>query len=304
MRGNRIESVEAPFEFPELLNSVEQVSASAQKRFYIATGATLTLLAAGSFTSLVPPASFYRLGSVLTFVIFLVTGILQVSGFAREEEKRWYDARAAAESIKAISWEFAVGGEAFRKEEGREPEEEEKRYLEVLKDILENVGSLDIGVDEGCKSVITETMKKLRAANLSTRYEEYRKKRVEDQILWYSKKAKWNKKQNKLFTWLVVIFESAAASFGLLRICGAFSINFLGPIAAVASGLVGWMQAKKYGNLAEAYGMASHEIYLLRSTLNAGVDEATWAQSVHDAEAAFSREHTMWQARRQSPRKR
>lgn len=304
MRGSKIESVEAPFEFPELLNSVEQVSANAQKRFYFTTGATLTLLAAGSFTALVPPASFYRLGSVLTFVIFFATGILQVSGFAREEEKRWYDARAAAESIKAISWEFAVGGEAFRKEDGKEPEEEEKRYLGALKDILGNVDSLDIGVGEGCKSAITGTMKKLRAANLSTRCEEYCKKRVEDQVLWYSKRAKWNKKQNKLFTWLVVIFESAATLFGLFRICGAFSINFLGPIAAVASGLVGWMQAKKYANLAEAYGMASHEIHLLRSTLNASVDEATWAQSVHDAEAAFSREHTMWQARRQSPRKR
>jgi hypothetical protein len=61
------------------------------------------------------------------------------------------------------------------------------------------------------------------------------------------------------------------------------------------------MQAKKYANLSEAYAVTSHEVSLVPSTLSAEATEEEWAQAVHDAEAAFSREHTMWQARRQGP---
>jgi hypothetical protein len=69
----------------------------------------------------------------------------------------------------------------------------------------------------------------------------------------------------------------------------------------VAVAVIGWMQAKKYASLSEAYAVTSHEVALVASTLSAELDEDAWAQAVHDAEAAFSRELTMWQARRQAP---
>jgi hypothetical protein len=33
----------------------------------------------------------------------------------------------------------------------------------------------------------------------------------------------------------------------------------------------------------------------------AAPDEASWARTVHDSEAAFGREHTLWPARRVGP---
>lgn len=290
----------APFDFPELLNSIEVVSANAQKRFYVTTGATLVLLAAGSVTALVPATFFHNIGSLLTLVLFIAALVLQISKVAQKAEKEWYEARSAAESIKTASWEFAVGGEVFRKS-GPNESDEEKRYINVLKKILHNVKSLDVGAGGQQNSAVTDSMKKLRATNIQNRCKVYREKRVQDQIQWYSRKAEFNRKSGILFSGFVIVLEFAAVILGVARVMGSIGINLLGPIAAIASGLVGWMQAKKYTNLAEVYAMTSQEINLLQSTLRADVTEPEWAQSVHDAEAAFSRENTMWQARRQSP---
>ena len=289
-----------PFDFPELLNSIEEVSANAQKRFYVATGATLVLLAAGSVTALVPETFFHNIGSLLTLVLFIVALVLQISQAAQKAEKEWYEARSAAESIKTASWEFAVGGEVFRKS-GPDESDEEKRYINVLKKILHNVKSLDVGASGQQNSAVTDSMKKLRATDIPNRCKVYREKRVQDQIQWYSRKAEFNRRRGIFFSGFVIVLEFVAVILGIARVMGSIGINLLGPIAAIASGLVGWMQAKKYTNLAEVYAMTSQEINLLQSTLRADVTEPEWAQSVHDAEAAFSRENTMWQARRQSP---
>ena len=155
----------APFDFPELLNSIEVVSANAQKRFYVTTGATLVLLAAGSVTALVPETFFHNIGSLLTLVLFIVALVLQISKAAQKAEKEWYEARSAAESIKTASWEFAVGGEVFRKS-GSNESDEEKRYLNVLKKILHNVKSLDVGARGQQNSAVTDSMKKLRVTDI------------------------------------------------------------------------------------------------------------------------------------------
>lgn len=166
----------APFDFPELLNSIEVVSANAQKRFYVTTGATLVLLAAGSVTALVPETFFHNIGSLLTLVLFIVALVLQISKAAQKAEKEWYEARSAAESIKTASWEFAVGGEVFRKS-GSNESDEEKRYINILKKILHNVKSLDVGARGQQNSAVTDSMKKLRVTDIQNRCKVYREKR-------------------------------------------------------------------------------------------------------------------------------
>lgn len=284
-------------DFPSLLDSTERVSADAQKCFFLATGGSFALLAAGALGALIPAESYKNIGPILT-VFFLVSAlVVQISGVANRQERKWYVARAAAESIKTASWEFAVGGEAFRINDPNA----EMRFRDVLRKILDNVGSLDIGAVGMSGAMVTESMKNLRSADRATRAETYRVLRVDDQIKWYSSKAAHNRSRYRQLGVVVVIVEFVAIILGLFRVSGSVDADLLGPAAAIAAGFIGWMQAKKYASLSEAYAVTSHEVSLVPPTLSTSESEDEWAQAVHDAEAAFSREHTMWQARRQGP---
>lgn len=284
-------------EYPTLLAATEAASARGQRDFLLATGAQFGLLAAAAATALIPQGKGWNVGPIVTLLFFLGALALQVSGFAARAEGRWYDARAASESIKTASWEFAVGGEAFRLGDVAV----EDRYRNVLKRVLANVGSLDVGAARTADSSVTASMKALRAADRSVRAAAYLRERVEDQVSWYSMKAAANKRRYRQFSSAVVVIEVVAVVLGVLRVSGAVGPDYLGLLAACAAGVVGWMQAKKYSSLAQAYAVTSHEVSLVPPTLEQTTSEEWWATAVHDAEAAFSREHTMWQARRQGP---
>ncbi len=286
-----------PLSYPALLYATEEASATQQKAFFLATGAQFGLLAAAAATAIIPEGHAWNVGPIVTLLLFLGALALQLSGLAAKAEGRWYDARAASESIKTASWEFAVGGEAFRLDD----DTAENRYIDVLKRVLANVQSLDVGAAGTANASVTAIMKELRAADRSARAAAYLRGRVEDQVNWYSDKAAANKRRYKQFSSAVVVIEAGAVLLGVLRVGGTVGPDYLGPFAACAAGVVGWMQAKKYSNLAQAYAVTSHEVSMVPATLDPTQSEESWATAVHDAEAAFSREHTMWQARRQGP---
>lgn len=288
---------QGPLTYPTLFHAMEKAAGSQQKTFFIAIGAQFGLLAAAAMAALVPERHWWNIGPIVTLMLFLAALALQLSGLAGKTERRWYDARAASESIKTASWEYAVGGEAFRLDDHTA----EGRYLDVLRRVLANVQSLDVGAAGTANAAVTASMRALRAADRPTRASAYLSERVDDQVTWYSNKATANKRRYKQFVCGVVAIEIGAVLLGVLRVSGTVGPDYLGPLAACAAGLVGWMQAKKYSNLAQAYAMTSHEVSMVPATLDPKQSEESWATAVHDAEAAFSREHTMWQARRQGP---
>src|SRR5262245_12560897 len=71
----------------------------------------------------------------------------------------------------------------------------------------------------------------------------------------------------------------------------------IGPIIVFASSTLGWMQVKKFNELAAAYTVTEHEIVLIRPKLDAVESENYFSELINDAELAFSREHTLWIAR-------
>lgn len=285
-------------DFPLLLCAAEEKSAEQQRLFYGMTGAQLVALSIASLSAQAPSNAIGGMGPIATLLLFLLVMALQISGIANKSERRWYDARAAAESIKSASWQFAVGGESFRIDDSNAP----MRFSELLRDVLHGLPSLDIGSASSKNAAVTTTMRGLRAADLSERAEVYLRERVQDQVIWYSSKAAWNKAKSRRYGAAALLVEAAAVILGILRVQGSIETDYLSVFAACAAGLVGWSQSKKYASLSEAYGVTSHEVSLVADSLETTGSEEAWAQSVHDAEAAFSREHTMWRARRQGPK--
>ena len=286
-------------QLPALYHSAEEVSAESQKAFYRFKFAELTILALGAAAGLLPTRGAGGVGPILALGCFLVVIVIQASRVTERSERRWYDARAAAESIKSASWQYAIGGEAFRLDD----RDAAGRYHQRLEEILHALPTLDIGVASVDRAGTTAPMDALRVTPQTERCARYKRERVAEQVSWYAKKAACNKKHARIYRWSLIGVETVAVLIGILRVRNVVDIDFLGVFAAVSAGLLAWTQVKNYVFLAESYAVTSHEVNLVADTLRSPVDEDVWSQNVHDAEAAFSREHTMWLARRQGPQR-
>lgn len=284
-------------ELPGLWRAADSLSTSSQRSFFWFKRIELGLLVVGAIFGLISTTFLGGVGPIVSILAFLIVVVMQLVGAVTKAESRWYDARAVAESIKSAAWQFAVGGEAFR----INTLDVESQFKARLSAMLTSVPKLDLPparVDDAC---ITSSMAKVRSMSLDDRADIYRRLRVNDQVSWYATKATWNRNRRRVFTSLTIFVEIIAVIFGLMRITSGLDEDLIGVFATISAGLVAWSQAKKYEFLAETYSVTSHEIRMVRETLTAPESEGDWSQDVHDAEAAFSREHTMWQARRQSP---
>ena len=72
------------------------------------------------------------------------------------------------------------------------------------------------------------------------------------------------------------------------------------PIIVLAASLTGWMQIKKFNELASAYTLTAFEIGIIQDRASDSMSEAEFSDFVGEAEQAFSREHTQWVARQES----
>ncbi|EBH2677845.1 SLATT domain-containing protein, partial [Salmonella enterica] len=70
------------------------------------------------------------------------------------------------------------------------------------------------------------------------------------------------------------------------------------PVTTLAASIVGWVQIKKYNELAVSYFLTAHEIGDIKEQFNYISSENDFLEFVNNAEKAFSREHTQWLARR------
>lgn len=279
--------------FPALVDSCERQSAESQREFFQTGLAELASLVLAALAAVVPG----QVGGGVSVILFVVAIALRLSGKAEKAEARWYEARAGAESIKSMAWQFAVGGESFRLADL----DAEDRFRTEMLEVLDELKELDVAPPKGGEPSVTGEMRAIRRESVAQRRAIYLAGRVRDQQDWYSQKSEHNKDQAKFWRRNLVAIEFAAVLLGLARAFGWFDIDLLGVGAALGAGIAAWLQMKKYGVLATSYALTAHEVGLLSASVEDAQTESTWAQAVHDAEAAFSREHTTWLARRQGP---
>lgn len=283
--------------FPTLLDAAEERSAAQQKVFYSVVGGQVVALVTAAAAALVPGDLLGGLGPIVMLLVFVGIIVVQSIGLADKAEREWYEARAASESIKAASWEYSIGGEAFRLSDC----DSKERFRQTLYSFLDQLPRLDVPSASRANASVTDSMAQLRASPQDVRRVVYARDRVDDQLEWYSRKSKWNKRREKWGRVALVAISMVAILLGILRIRGFVDIDLMSVLITLTSGVITWIQSKKFTQLSEAYSVTSHDISLLASTINDHRTDDEWAQFVHDAEAAFSREHTMWKARRQGP---
>ncbi len=212
----------------------------------------------------------------------------------KRPERAWYDARAGAESVKTLAWQFAVGGGDFARSD--DEDEVRRRFLARVTEILDGIGSVGTSVAASGEQV-TPAMLELRAAPLTVRERSYLEGRIADQQTWYAAKAAWNERRRKAWAMATLAVQALGVAAGVARAFFGLEVDLLGLAAALVAAITAWARAKDYAELTEAYSVTAQEISLLSNQPVPG-NEDGWAEFVEGAERAFSREHTLWRARK------
>jgi conflict system pore-forming effector with SLATT domain len=232
-------------------------------------------------------ALFFSVGSGVAVWTYLV-----------RPERLWYEGRAIAESVKTLSWQYAVGGGRFPRKAG-EPGLDEG-FVTALRELLETV---DFALLPKGGPNITEMMRAVRAADLDTRKATYRDQRIEEQRSWYERWASWNAWRSELWRVAMIALQLIGVVVAIVAIfeTSKIVIGLLGFLATAAATAVAWHQTRDHETLAEAYSIAAHELSLVKERVSVPQSDAEWAEFVREAEQAISREHTLWRARRSRP---
>ena len=177
----------------------------------------------------------------------------------------------------------------------------ERRFLEILNNIINQNKNLLLELSKVLTQhhQITEKMKEIRNMSVKERFDFYLKHRVEDQLKWYSKKAKENSKSRTKWFILMIGLQTFAVIFVLCRIAWPEFKYWPPEVLAVASGgILTWIHVKKFQDLSSAYSLAAYEISIIKAGATNINTEEDLSNFVLDTENAFSREHTQWIARK------
>lgn len=281
-------------DFPGLYQDADTFSSTSQRYFLLALKWHLILLVIAAVLSVTNIAHWL----VATLQLLILIGALSCSIylFTQRPEKFWYAGRAVAESIKTISWRYICKAEPFQEDDAVADSNFHQKLIAIIEQNKDIASRLDVSSD---KNQITQTMREMRALDLSDRKKNYAINRIKNQHSWYAKKASSNKQAANKFFGTLILINIVAVCCAALRI--RFTEFMFWPtdiLVAVAASLLSWMQAKRFSELSASYSLAATEIGLIHEQALLAKDDKEFSIFVGDAENAFSREHTQWVARR------
>jgi hypothetical protein len=284
-------------DYPALYQSADSASAAAQTTYLRCIKGYAALAVVGAALALIGIES--RPAALLAAAVFLGGLFLSILIAFKRYEDTWYRTRAVAESVKTASWRFMMGAEPF--DHGLPIDDARQKLTRLMRSILQEHRHLagELAGDPADKSQITETMIQTRHLSLVQRLELYRRDRISQQRIWYAAKSKTNTAQARKWFGALVVLQSGAIVFVLLRV--AFPEWKYWPtemFVVAASSTLGWIQVKRFRELSAAYALTAHEIGLADAELGHIKDEQQFSRFVGDTENAFSREHTQWVARK------
>lgn len=288
-----------PVDLPAVLTAVDRTSDTAQRRFVRTSTGRLGALVVAAVAA---AASAAREAVVLTagvaLAAFCAALACELYLWQARPERRWYEARAAAESVRTLSWKYAVGGEPM-------PVQLDARQArELLAAGLALAAPVDDDDAGESGRAPTPWMDAVRESGLEARRAAYLVHRVAHQRAWYDARARSNASAAVRWRRALVALELAglvAAAFLLARPAGPLLAVGVAVAAAVAAAAAGsWLQLRQHEQLAVAYRTTLEDIDGVEAQVRAATAQ-TWARTVSDAEGAFSREHTRWSASRSLP---
>jgi hypothetical protein len=283
---------------PGLYQSADTASVNEQKKYFKGITWYLILLIIAALFAYIADDYPNPIFKILSTVLFLVTLFIVIWLKVSRPDDIWYNGRAVAESVKTRSWRWMMRAEPYVDSENVEIMR--KHFVNDLKTILKQNESLigKLGIIASVEDPISETMIEVRKLDLSERFNFYKKERITNQALWYTKKAKFNKSKSEFWFWSTVGLHAVSIILLLYNIYEPKLKLPIEVIAVVASSVLTWLQSKKHNELSSSYSLTAHEIVLIKSETTRIETESDLSDYIMNCENAFSREHTQWFARK------
>ncbi|MDR5893153.1 DUF4231 domain-containing protein [Halomonas mongoliensis] len=283
-------------DLPGLYQSADSCSVRAQKVYFRSLMWYLLLLIVAALLPYL--AKYDAMGALASAVLFLVTLGILIFLRAKRPDDIWYNGRAVAESVKTISWRWMMRADPYHHADTLDSVSRD--FIRDLRKILSHNENLSHSLEahSGVKEPITDRMRACRRLSIQDRLAVYKNYRIQDQASFYSGKAEFNKRRASRWFWASVALHSLAIIMLLYRIKEPTFIFPIEVVATAAGAALAWLQAKKHNELNSAYSLAAHEIVLIDGEALSVNDEKELSDFVVSSEAAFSREHTQWAARR------
>jgi hypothetical protein len=281
---------------PGLYQAADQASLDAQSLFFRGLLAYLILLVSAAAISFW--GSDTSIGAIASACLFLVTLGILIWARVKKPEDTWYNGRAVAESVKTRSWRWMMRADPYL--DCEKCTIVSKEFISDLKAILDQNRSLSdfLPTEAFLQDPISQSMSAIRKLDLESRLEIYKRDRIDDQLSFYSKKSAFNKRRAKRLFWISVSLHGSAIVLLLLKIKFPSSHFPIEVIAAGAGATLTWLQSKKHNELSSSYSLAAHEIVMIKGEALGIKTDKDLDEFVLNAEAAFSREHTQWTARK------
>ena len=279
------------FPYPAIFHAADAAAESAQRWFLRLSACRLWALVAvavlAALTGLIDQWSAFIALAPISVALFAEIILL-----ARRLERRWYQARAVAESAKTLAWRYRVGGRPLGLR--RTDREADTEIVTRLSALLSEFRDLSLPATN--QDQVTAEMRRVRSLPLQERIAAYKKSRIEDQRSWYADKADWNRKRADWYQAGLIAIELVAFGTALFTALLGLSVGVYPILAALAVAGVGWLQIRQHRSTADAYAVASHDLAAVNSTFDSVDSEDAWEEFVDKAEGAISREHTLWLA--------
>ena len=288
-----------PSDFPALFQKTDQFSINAQQAYLKWVRLELFILILAAILSVFPIFNNpdYRLGAILVAVSLIVGIALTFYIKHSKFEDDWYMGRAIAESVKSLTWKYITRGAPFGK--SGQSDIVDRQFIALLKNINDQYKSfLKVSCLSDGDVFISPQMKKIRESELEKRKQVYVENRITDQLKWYEKKSLFNKAQTNKLHWLIIIMQAIALIYAIYLIFNPAAFNIVPIVTTIAAAFISWLQIKRHQELSKSYEVAAHEIQkILQQSVYINT-EIKFEQYVDNSENAFSREHTLWIARR------
>lgn len=281
-------------DFPPLYVAADRASLEAQRHFLLALGGNLTFIVVAAALSVADVKT--RAFAILQIAPLLITLGLTIYLAAKQPQRIWYGTRALAESVKTVSWRYMMRAEPFNRGDDADREHFRQSLTKIF-NANKSISAQAVTMTAGPQ--ITPRMLAIRGMPLQERINLYESQRVDDQQNWYTRKASANKRSAKRWFGTLIGLNLLALLFASGKVASPATDFWPTDILVAAAGAVlAWLQTKRFQELAASYTLTAHEISLLRLAMPTPPSEQTFSVYVGDAENAFSREHTQWQARR------
>ena len=289
-------------DYPCLFQSSDLASLREQNSYINLCRIDFSLIVLAAFFSgfsLNPSLEILKWCAFLALISLILSIFLKLIIKMGKWDKKWFDTRAVAESVKTVTWRYIMGVEPY--ENSLSAEDLDRKFVNKLDEILKSAskasGSLAKNVGSGQQ--ISDRMREVRRMKIEERKTIYLQQRIKDQKDWYSKKAKYNSDKETMWFWVTIIVEFLAilAAIYILNTLNS-TFNPIGTFTTLVIVFTAWNQTKKYGELSQSYAIAAQELISVESLAVHIKNEESLSDYVRDTENAISKEHTMWCAKR------